>query len=211
MTASLQKCPPCNCSYGSREVYNVTAQAIQKWLSQANVAGKTHGLNPVNFLAIASIETNGDYSAIDPDGSTYGIVQVDKNHLNAYNCLKGTKYTMDDLIGEGNLVTTSSGAVKLSFDILGYHLKAALDKTNSLKSAATAWNGAICGGGGINPYGTKCGGFSYASSPSCYGEAVYKLASAYSGWFNNDSRYTSDLKAVPTNTLSTYNTVCFGK
>ncbi|WP_144941227.1 hypothetical protein [Paenibacillus sp. 32O-W] len=136
MAASLQKCPPCDCSYGSRDVYNVTAKPIQKWLSQANTAGKNHGLNPVDFLAIASIETNGDYSAIDPSGTTYGIVQIDKAHLNAYNCLKGTKYTMDDLIGEGKLITTSSGAVRLSFDILGYHLSSALDKTDSLKSAA---------------------------------------------------------------------------
>jgi len=91
MASTLQACPPCSCTtYGGRDVYNVTAQNIQQWLSQANVAGQAHGMNPVTFLAIASIESNGSYSAVNPGGTTYGIVQVGQAILDAYNCMKGT-------------------------------------------------------------------------------------------------------------------------
>lgn len=215
---SLQSCGPCDCAqYGSRTVYNVTAQPIQQWLSQTNAAGRNHGMNPVTFLAIASLESNGNYAAVDPSGTTYGIVQIGQNILDAYNCWKGTNYQLTDLIGEGPNVTTSSGAVALSFDVLGKYMGTLNGITNSYRLTATGWNGAICGtSGSFQPYGANCGYWPVPSGASCYGEAAYKLASAYSGWWinpntgNPDSFYFGPLSSVPTNTLPTYNQACYG-
>jgi hypothetical protein len=174
-------------------------------------------MNPVTFLALASIETNGSYSAIDPTGTTYGIVQVGQTMLTAYNCLKGTSYTLNDLIAQGSHVTTSRGAVALSFDILGYYMGALNNLTSSYSLTATGWNGAICGySGSFLPFGSGCGYWPIPTGSSCYGTAAVKLASAYSGWWINpntgsaSSFYFGDLSSVPTRTLSTYNSVCYG-
>ncbi len=215
---SLQSCGPFDCTkYGSRTVYNITASAIQKWLPQANAAGKTYGMNPATLLALASVETNGDPTAVDPTGTTYGIVQIGQGHLNAYNCAHQTSYTLNDLIGKGKNVTDANTAVQLSFNILAQYLKAVNTQTNSFKLSATGWNGAMCGySGSIQPYGSGCGSWPIPTKASGYGEAAYKLASAYDPWWINPSTgqassfYFGDLKAAPTDALPTYTTVCFG-
>lgn len=215
---SLQSCGPCNCSsYGSRQVYNITAQPIQQWLTEANNAGSASGMNPATLLAIASVETNGNYTSVDSVNQTYGIVQVGQGILNGYNCLKGTNYHLTDLIAQGPNITTASAAVAVSFDILGRYLYALNLATYSFKLSATGWNGAICGtNGSVQPYGAGCGYWPIPTATSCYGVAAYQLASAYSGWWINpntgqpDSFYWGGLSAVPYNTLPTYNQVCFG-
>lgn len=214
MSYTLQACAPCNCTtYGSRSVYNVTAKAIQKWLSQANTAGKNHNVNPAIFLAFASIETNGDYSAIDTTGTTYGIVQVGKEMLSYYNSYKGTSYTLKDLIAKGSKVTTSTAAVALSFDILGQYLEKIFGQTkNSLLYSATGWNGAICGySGSVKVFGSY-GAYPIPTGYSCYGYAIYKLATAYTGWWpiGDAATYTAALSTVSTDTLATYNSACYG-
>ena len=218
MASTLQACPPCNCTaYGGRNVYNVTTQNIQRWLSQANNAGRNHDMNPVTFLAIASIESNGVYSAVNPGGTTYGIVQVGQAVLNAYNCLKGTSYVLNDLIGSGPNITTSSAAVALSFDILGQYIGTLNHLTSSYGITATGWNGAICGtSGSFLPFGSGCGYWPRPTSTSCYGTAALKLASAYSGWWvdpytgSPNSFFWGDLPSVSTSTLPLLNMVCYG-
>lgn len=214
--ASLQSCGPCDCSvYGSRSVYNVTAQPIQQWLTEANDVGYNTGMNPVTFLAIAPVETNGNYAAVS--GGTYGIVQISQTILNTYNCMKGTNYQLTDLIAQGPNVNTPSAAVAVSFDILGNYMYALNSITNSFKLTVTGWNGAICGySGSFQPYGNGCGYWPIPTGASCYGIAALQLASAYSGWWINpntgqpDSFYFGTLPQVPYNTLPTYNSVCYG-
>ncbi|WP_151191782.1 hypothetical protein [Desulfotomaculum copahuensis] len=213
---SLQSCGPCNCSsYGSRKVYNITAQPIQQWLVDANNAGSASGMNPATLLAIASIETDGNYAVVY--NGTYGIVQVGQDRLNGYNCLKGTNYKLTDLIAQGPNITEPSAAVAVSFDILGRSLHAVNLATSSFKLAATGWNGAMCGNNGsVQPYGAGCGSWPIPTATTCYGVAAYQLASAYSGWWNNpstgqpDSYYWGGLSPVPYDTLPTYIQVCFG-
>lgn len=215
---SLQSCGPFDCAkYGSRTLYNITSSAIQKWLPQANAAGKAYGMNPATLLALASVETNGNPTAIDPTGSTYGIVQIGSDHLNAYNCAHGTSYTLNDLIGKGTIVKDTTTAVQVSFNILAQYLKAMTTKTSSFKLSATGWNGAMCGySGSIAPYGSGCGNWPVPTKASGYGEAAYKLASAYSPWWINpntgqaSSFYFGDLQEAPSGALPVYTTVCFG-
>lgn len=215
---SLQSCGPFDCTrYGSRTVYNVTSLPIQKWLPQANTAGKAYGMNPVTLLAIASIESNGNPTAIDPSGTTYGIVQIGEGHLNAYNCAHSTKYTLNDLIGKGSLITDTTTAVQVSFYILAQYARSMTGQTDSYTLSATGWNGAICGySGSISPYGSGCGGWPVPTKASGYGEAAYQLASAYSKWWidpgTNQANfyYFNDLTAAPSGTLPTYASVCFG-
>lgn len=219
MAKTLQACEPCNCTnYGSRSVYNVTAKQIQKWLSEANTAGKAHGINPVIFLAMASIESNGGYDVTDPGGTTYGIVQVGSGMLADYNKFKGTSYALNDLIAKGSKVKTASAAVALSFDILGYYLAALNAKTNNIALSVTGWNGAICGYSGYAyPFGTSgVNGRPVPTGASCYGVAVKKLAAAYSSWWINpktgqaSSFYWGALSSAPYTALDTYNTACYG-
>lgn len=214
--ASLQSCGPCNCTtYGGRSVYNITAQPIQRWLTQANEAGRAFGMNPATILAIASIETNGDYTAVS--GNSYGIVQVDQNHLNAYNCNHGSTFKLTDLIAQGPNIYDANTAVQISFYILAQYMGSVNRQTSSYKLTATGWNGAICGqNGSLQPYGNGCGYWPIPSGASCYGVAALQLASAYSGWWINpttgqpDSFYFGPLSAVSYDTLPTTTTVCYG-
>lgn len=179
MANSLQHCTPCLSSYGSVTHDSPTSSDVAKWRTQANTAGKAHSINPVCLLAIACVETNGEVL------SGGGIVQCGPTMLKAYNAWKGTSYTTDDLEGKGKLCKTESKAVALGFDILGRFLSVMLSKTMSFKLAATAWNGCICGKDGDAHVFGKDDYQPIASGASCYGEAAYKCAANYDGWWIN--------------------------
>ncbi len=214
----LQSCGPCDCEqYGYRVVYNVTSERIQRWLNQANEAGEYYGINPVVFLAIASVESNGDFSAVNPQQTSYGIVQIQQDHVEAFNCYHGTLYKVTDLIGKGPNIWSANSAVKLSFQILGEYLKELNHITKAIKLTSTGWNGAICGyTGSFEPHGKGCGYWPIPTSPSCYGEAVYKLCSAFDPWWINpasgkpSSFYFNKLSPAPFDVLPAYNQVCLG-
>lgn len=102
-------------------------------------------------------------------------------------------------------VTTLSGAVNLSFDILGQFMIAFNRYGNSFKLTATAWNGPGCGTTGnlLRAFGAACAGITIPQNVTLYGEAAFKLASDYSGWWidpstgNPNSYYFADLAPVP--------------
>ena len=208
---SLQTCTPCKSEYGSRTCDSATSSDVAKWRTYANTAGKAHGVNPVCLLAVAAVETNGEVLG----GG--GIVQIGSTMLKAYNKWKGTSYTTSDLEGTGKLCNTDAKAVTLGFDILGRFLEVMLGKTNSLKLAATSWNGCICGkSGDANVFG-KDDYAPIASGASCYGEAVYKVAAAYSGWWINpdtqqaSSFYFADLAEVDPSVADLTQTLYYGE
>lgn len=199
--ASLQKCPPCSTVF--RKVHNITASDVQEWLSEANAAGKKHGINPAVFLAISIIETD-----VDPSARGGGMTQVTQDVLDADNAMNGTNYTDADCRGKGTHVKTESGAVELTFDILGQYLSVLNSKTHSIALSATGRNGAICGrNGSCKPFGSSADSWPIPTGSSCYGNAVLQLASAYDEWWSDpdtgkaNSFYFGKLKAAPTDAL----------
>lgn len=207
----LGTCPPCDCANcGSIWRPKPTHCNLQQWLSHANTAGKKYGMNPVTLLAIASIETEGNASKISPDGSAYGIVQITKWYLNPYYCYHqndsgwpSNGYRLTDLVGQGPNITTLSGAVTRSFDILAEFLIYFNNLFNSYRMSATAWNGPGCGQSGYKPvWGSDCGQIASPTTHTCYGQAAFDIAASHSPYWINprtgqpDSFYWGDLSSV---------------
>lgn len=200
MPCTFEACPPGNCNIVKKAPISA---AVQQWRTNANEAGRKWGMNPVTFLAMAALETDGDASTIN--GIAYGICQITHWYLDPYNCSHNTNYQLTDLVGRGPNVSTLSGAVDLSFDILGQFMIAFNRYANSFKFTATAWNGPACGktGSVLRAFGASCAGIDIPTNVTLYGEAAFKLASDYSGWWIDPSTgqptsyYFADLPPVP--------------
>lgn len=201
MSCTFACCPPGDCQVVKKAP---THQDLQAWIANANQAGRKWGMNPVTFLAIAALETDGDPSKV-VGNFAYGICQISTYILTPYNCSHGTKYTLIDLVGKGPTVKTTSEAVTLSFDVLGQFMIAFNRYANSFKFTATALNGTGCGSTGqyLRAFGASCDGILIPQNVSLYGEAAFRLASNYDGWWIDpstgkpNSYYFADLSRVP--------------
>lgn len=200
----LGTCPPCNC--GTVQRPRPTDCRLQQWLSQANAAGRKWGMNPVTFLAIASIETEGDPANWDTGNGAYGIVQATQWYLTPYNCFNRVSYRLSDLAAKGPNITTNEGAVELSFDLLGQFMRTFNDAHSSFRLTATAWNGTGCGWDGrtyLFPWSNRCGGVKDPTNYTCYGQAAFDIAASYSPYWTDpstgrpNSYYFGDLPHVP--------------
>jgi hypothetical protein len=200
-TPTFETCPPGNYNIVKKAPISLT---VQQWRTNANQAGRKWGMNPVTFLALAALETDGDATVIK-NSFAYGICGTSHFFLDPYNCSHGTSFKLTDLVGQGPNVWTLSGGVDLSFDILGQHMIAFNRYANSFKLTATAWNGTGCGATGsyLKAFGAACPGIAIPQNASLYGEAAFKLASDYSGWWIDpssgqpNSYYFADLAPVP--------------
>lgn len=199
--ATFQTCPPGDVNIIKKAP---TSLAVQQWRPHANRAGRKWGMNPVTFLAIAALETDGNATLV-VDNFAYGICQISRYILSPYNCSHGTSYKLTDLVGNGPNVTTLSGAVDLSLDILGQFMISFNRYANSFRLTATAWNGAGCGNSGnvLKAFGPRCAGIAVPRRPSLYGLAAFDLAAAHLPWWIDpgtgqaNSYYFGDLAPVP--------------
>jgi len=157
-------------------------------------------MNPVTFLAISSIESEGVPTKVN--GGAYGIIQCSQWILTPYNCNHNTSYQLSDLIGKGPTVTTQQGALERSFDILGQFMIGFNRHFNSFRMTATAWNGCACGQDGtLSVFGSGCNPINKPANWSCYGQAAFDIASSYPDWWIDPSTgtpnsfYFGDLQA----------------
>lgn len=203
---------PCDCEkYGKIFVPSIISPSIQKWRIIANRYGKKYNINPTIFLAIASIESGGDYKAISSNGTKHGIVQMELNHVKGFNCLHGTNLQPADLRGNGYYCKNGEQAVGLSFDILGQFISSALKIEDHIGKAITCWNNNIGISKMFSPYEKEeCGTWALTTRVSCYGKAVLKIGSQHTKWWNNDYRFTIKLEEIEMNSNEKEIQICFG-
>lgn len=92
---------------------------------------KTEGINPYEAIwnATCAVESSFDpfaYNSIDPNGGSFGIVQIGRLKLNEYNEANGTNYHLQDCYDVG-----------ISRKIFMWHCM----KYTDIETASKKWNG----------------------------------------------------------------------